>query len=41
MDEEHLVAVARYIELNPVRAGLVKKPDEYKWSSCAVICNSE
>jgi putative transposase len=33
MDEEHLVAAARYIELNPVRAGLVKKPDEYKWSS--------
>jgi len=33
MDENHLVAAARYIELNPVRAGLVKKPKDYEWSS--------
>ena len=33
MDEQHLVAVARYIALNPVRAGLVKKAEDYKWSS--------
>ncbi len=33
MDEDHLLAAARYIELNPVRAGLVKKPGDYKWSS--------
>jgi putative transposase len=33
MGEQYLVAVARYIVLNPVRAGLVKKPGDYKWSS--------
>ena len=33
MDEAHLYIGARYIELNPVRAGLVKKPWEYPWSS--------
>jgi putative transposase len=27
------LAAARYIELNPVRAGLVKEPWSYKWSS--------
>ena len=29
----YLLACVCYIELNPVRAGLVKHPGEYKWSS--------
>jgi len=33
MDEQYLLAAARYIELNPVKAKLVKKPGQYKWSS--------
>jgi len=33
MDEKHLYFAARYIENNPVRAGLVKKAEEYHWSS--------
>jgi putative transposase len=33
MDEQYLLACARYIELNPVRAGLVEKPDQWRWSS--------
>jgi putative transposase len=33
MDEEHLLAAVRYVELNPVRAGLCKHPDEWPWSS--------
>jgi putative transposase len=33
MDESYLLAAAKYIELNPVRAGLVKEPWSYPWSS--------
>ena len=33
MDEPYLLAAARYIELNPVRAGLVTSPSDYRWSS--------
>ena len=29
----YLLECGRYVELNPVRAGIVKSPDEYKWSS--------
>lgn len=31
--DNYLLTCMRYIELNPVRAGLVKHPGEYKWSS--------
>lgn len=31
--ERYLLTVSRYLHLNPVRAGLVKKPEEYRWSS--------
>jgi putative transposase len=33
LDESHLLAAVRYIEMNPVRAGLVDSPDSYPWSS--------
>jgi putative transposase len=33
--ESHLLACARYIELNPVRAGMVGAPEHYSWSSHA------
>lgn len=33
MDEKHLVAAVRYVELNPVRAQIVKSAEEYAWSS--------
>jgi putative transposase len=33
MDEAHALACARYVELNPVRAGLAAKPKNYAWSS--------
>ena len=35
LDEAHLIAAARYVELNPVRARLVRLPGEYLWSSAA------
>lgn len=31
--EQYLLACQRYIELNPVRAGMVEHPAEYPWSS--------
>lgn len=31
--DEYLIACSRYIELNPVRAGLVTHPRDYRWSS--------
>jgi putative transposase len=31
--ERYLLACCRYIELNPVRAGIVADPEEYEWSS--------
>lgn len=33
MDEAHLIAAARYVPMNPVRAGLVARPDDWPWSS--------
>ncbi|MCK9195000.1 MAG: transposase [Nevskia sp.] len=33
--ERYLLTCYRYIEMNPVRAGMVKHPDEYRWSSYA------
>ena len=31
--DEYLLACCRYVELNPVRAGIVIEPAEYRWSS--------
>lgn len=33
--DRYLLACHRYIELNPVRAGMVAAPTQYRWSSCA------
>ena len=33
MDEPHLWAAVRYVERNPVPAGLVQRAEEYPWSS--------
>jgi putative transposase len=35
--DQHVLAVCRYIDLNPVRAGMVRVPSEYPWSSYAVL----
>ncbi|NOQ23538.1 MAG: helix-turn-helix domain-containing protein [Candidatus Aegiribacteria sp.] len=31
--DSYLLELCRYIVLNPVRSGIVKSPDDYKWSS--------
>ncbi len=33
MDTAHLLTAIRYVELNPVRAGLVRKAQAWRWSS--------
>ena len=33
MDEHHAWLATRFIENNPVRAGIVKNPEDYPWSS--------
>ncbi len=38
LDRRRLLAAARYIERNPVRAGLVKAPQKWKWSSASAHC---
>ena len=39
LDEPHLWEALRYTELNPVRAGLVTKAEDWNWSSAAAHCN--
>jgi putative transposase len=34
--ERYLLSCMRYIELNPVRAAMVRRPEEYRWSSYAI-----
>lgn len=33
LDEGHLFEAVRYVETNPVRAGIVKEAEDYRWSS--------
>ncbi len=33
MEEKHWLSCAAYVELNPVKAKIVEKPWDYKWSS--------
>jgi putative transposase len=38
-DDEYLLTCMRYIELNPVRAEMVRSPGQYRWSSYR--CNGQ
>jgi len=38
LDDRHTLAAVRYVERNPVRAGLVVRAEEYPWSSAAGHC---
>lgn len=39
--DAYFLEVSRYIHLNPVRAGLVKKPEEYRYSSYRAYIGKE
>ena len=32
-DQGHYSGISRYVQLNPVRAGIVERPEEYPWST--------
>jgi putative transposase len=38
MDDSHMWNAVRYVERNPVRAGIVKRAEDYLWSSAAAHC---
>jgi putative transposase len=40
-EEDYLLSCYRYIELNPVRAGIVEHPADYRWSSYRVNAQGE
>ena len=37
MDEDHLAAAYRYVTLNPVRARLVERAEDWRWSSAGAL----
>jgi putative transposase len=41
MDELHTMICTRYIERNPVRANIIQKPCDWKWSSARIHCDME
>jgi putative transposase len=41
MDERYLLACARYVELNPVRARLVARAEDWPWSSARAHLHGE
>ena len=40
LGESHLWTALRYVELNPVRAGMVERAEVWRWSSAAAHCGS-
>jgi len=38
-EDEHLLVVLRYIERNPLRAGLVERAEEWSWSSLGAVAS--
>ena len=38
LDEQHVWYAVRYVERNPVRAGMVCRAEEYSWSSARAHC---
>ena len=38
LDDAYLWAAVRYVERNPVRAGMVRNAEAYRWSSAATHC---
>ena len=37
-DDQHFLTVCRYVEQNPLRAGLVQRAEDWRWSSLRSYC---
>jgi len=40
LDDAYLWAAVRYVERNPVRAGMARRAEDYRWSSAAAHCGN-
>ena len=40
-DDVYLLTVSRYIHMNPVKAGIVERAEDWKWSSCKAYLSIE
>ena len=38
LDQRHLLAAGRYVERNPIEAGMVQQATDYRWSSARYNC---
>lgn len=41
LDDTYLWTALRYVERNPVRAGMVERAESYRWSSAAAHCSNQ
>lgn len=41
LDDAYLWTALRYVECNPVRAGMVQRAEDYRWSSAAAHCTGK
>jgi len=41
MDNKYLLTAVRYAAMNPVKAGLAKRPEHYRWSSTAAYLSGK
>lgn len=41
LDDRYLLACTKYVEFNPVRAGLVNNPEDWPWSSAGPHMNGK
>ena len=41
MDNKYLLTAVRYLAMNPVKAGLSKRPEQYRWSSTAAYLSGK
>jgi len=41
MDNKYLLTAVRYIAMNPVKCGLTKRPEQYRWSSTAAYLSGK